>query len=343
MYRRNLANLIDKEANLLKELRKFESESAKANESAHRYADQARRSSNLSSVKTALNSCQRETEKAIQAGKKAADIKKQIANNARDQAQCRYSLENSEKNDQRLHEQKVQKLRREEKAHAIEIARISSPKVHYVHIKPPEQEKLRVLYLLSNPGMDLRTDVEFRMVQQSLRGAKYRDLITIEQRPAATFQDLMDGLNDVNPHIVHFSGHGGKESIVMDGGITEAPTENKISFQLLFKALSSTDSKPTLLLMNACDTLEGAEEILPAVPVIIAMSDNVLDISAISFAGQFYAALASGQSVGSAFQQGKVSIEATMIDDASYEAQIPECITRDDVDISSLKLVKTER
>ncbi len=339
-HRRELARLLEKEANLRKELQRHESDTAKASESANRYADQARRASSVSSMQSAVRSSQRETNKALQAGNKAAGISKKLADNARDVANRRRALESSEKSDRQAQDREAEKRRQKEKSHVREIARLSSPTVHYVQIRPAEPEKLRVLYLTANPGMDLRTETEVRQVQQALRGAKYRDLVTIEQRPAATFQDLMDGLNDVRPHVIHFSGHGGGESLLMDGGSIASPSERPVSFELLVKALDATDSPPTLLVLNACDTLNGADVILPAVPVIIAMSDNVLDIAAILFAQHFYAALAGGQSVDSALKQAKVAIEAAMIDDAA--ADLPQYVARDDVDISTLVLVKAD-
>ncbi|MCB4863001.1 CHAT domain-containing protein [Sphingobium sp. PNB] len=339
MYRRALAQLKDKEASLEKELQRHEADLHKAKENARRYEDQAQRASSASSAKSALSSATRESKKALDAGKKVADIKKKLADNARDQGSRQRSLQSSEKSDRQAQDREADRRRQREKSHAREMAQLAKTNVHYVHLKPPEPEKLRVLYLTSNPGMDLRTDAEVRQVQQALRGAKYRDLVTVEQRPAATFQDLLDGLNDVQPHIIHFSGHGGGSSVVMEGGELAGGSEQAISFPLLVKALDATDHPPTLLVLNACDTLEGAEVILPAVPVVIAMSDNVLDMAAILFAQQFYAALASGQSVGSSLKQAKVKIEAAMIDDEASE--LPQCISRDDVDISSLVLVKT--
>jgi len=339
-HRRELARLIDKEATLRKELQRHESDAAKANESAHRYADQGRRASSLSSLQSAVRSSQRENDKAIQAGKKAADVTKKLADNARDQANRRRSLESSEKSDRQAQDRETDRRRQAEKAHAREIARLSSPTVHYVHIKPPEPEKLRVLYLTANPGLDLRTETEVRQVQQALRGAKYRDLVTIEQRPAATFQDLLDGLNDVRPHVIHFSGHAGGASVLMDTGAIDGGAGQQVPFDLLVKALDATDSPPTLLVLNACDTLNGAEIILPAVPVVIAMSDNVLDVAAILFAQQFYAALAGGQSVGSAMKQAKVVVEAALIDDDASE--LPQITARDDVNVGTLVLVKPE-
>jgi hypothetical protein len=337
-YRRDLERLKLKEAGLHKELQWHEATVHKANENARRFEAQIKPNSSLASTRSAQASAGRESKKALDAGKKVADIRKKLADNARDQGTKLRLLQSAEKSERQADDREIQRRRQKDKDHAREIARLMSPQVHYVHVKPPEPEKLRVLYLTANPGMDLRTEAEVRQVQQALRGAKFRDLVTIEQRPAATFQDLLDGLNDVQPHIIHFSGHAGGEALLMEDGRLEGGSEHTVSFPLLVRALDSTDHPPTLLVLNACETLVGAEAILPTVPVVIAMSDAVLDVAAILFAQQFYAALASGQSVGSALKQAKVKIEAAMIDDEASE--LPQCLSRDDVDVGSLVLVK---
>jgi hypothetical protein len=83
---------------------------------------------------------------------------------------------------------------------------------------------------------------------------------------------------------------------------------------------------------------ENQLAILPAVPVVIAMADAVLDVAAIVFTQQFYAALTGGQSVESALKQAKVAIEAAMIEAGAED--LPICLTREDLDISQLVLVK---
>jgi hypothetical protein len=373
-HRRELTRLIKKEGDLRTELHRHESDASKAVEAARRHEDQARRASSPSSATSALNSAKRERDKALQASKKAADVAKKIGDNARDLETRRRSLETAEKTQrqavereeqrriqkeksdrqaqEREEQRRVQKekserqtrdrederRRQREKAHAREVAQLSAPQVHYVHIRPPEPEQLRVLYLTANAGADLRTDAEVRSVQQALRGAKLRDLVDVKQRPAATFQDLLDGLNDERPHVVHFSGHGGNRTLLMEDGALENAGGAEVSFELLAKAVGATDSPPILLVLNACDTLGGADLILPAVPVVIAMADEVLDIAAIIFAQQFYAALASGQSVGSALAQAKVAIEAAVLEAGAEN--LPTCISRADVDIHQLILVK---
>lgn len=335
-YRRDLARLMEKEAALRKELQRHESDAQKAAENARRQQDMAIRTSSASSFKSYMSASDRENKKALDSSKKSADVLKRIADNARDQSNKRRSLESAEKSERQAADRERTRRYQQEKDHAREIARISAPRVHYVHMRPPEPEKLRVLYLTANPNMDLRTDVEVRQVQQALRGAKYRDLVEVQQRPAATFQDLMDGLNDVRPHIIHFSGHGGDKVLVFDGGNVETASSKNVSFDLLVKALDATDQPPKLLVMNACYTLEGAAVVLPAVPIVIGMSDAIADLAAIIFAQQFYAALASGQSVGSSLKQAKLSIEMAMAD---QEGDLPQFIARDDIDISTLVLV----
>jgi CHAT domain-containing protein len=223
------------------------------------------------------------------------------------------------------------------------MGRLATPQIRFVAVRPPEPEKLRVLYLTANPKLDLRTETEVRLVQQSLRAAKYRDLVEIQQRSAATFGDLIDGLNDIRPHIVHFSGHGGGQSILF-GSIEDSahvdPADSPgsvIGFHVLMEALAATDTPPQLLVLNACDTLEGAGVILPAVPVVVAMSSSVSDLASGIFAQHFYAAIASSQSVGSALKQARVSMKAVDLDD---DALLPQQVAREGVDIDTLVLVR---
>lgn len=338
MYRRQLDQLKDRAANLHKDLNRHRDEEASAREDERRQSEQASRTKSASTLRSYLSAGERYRKRAVDAGKRAAHVEARLAQNSRDQTSKRRQLESAEKSAQQTAERDAARRRQMEKAHAREIASLSTPQMHYVHIRHPEPEKLRVLYLTANPHLDLRIDSEVRQVQQALRGAKYRDLIEVQQRPAATFQDLLDGLNDVRPHIVHFSGHAGGQSVQFDQGHVEHGVGEMVGFDFLVKAFAATDHPPRLLVLNACDTLDGAEIILPAVPVVIAMSDAILDVAAILFAAQFYAAIGGGQSVGAALKQGKLRVEAASLDDAASD--LPRYVVREGIDLDGLILVK---
>ncbi len=212
--------------------------------------------------------------------------------------------------------------------------------MHHVFVRLPEPEKLRVLYLTADPDPErpLRTDAEVNNVLKALRGARHRDLIDLQQRPAATPQDIMDGVNDLRPHVIHFSGHGGGQGLSFDTASLEEPHTSNLSFDVLARVIGATDTPPTLVVLNACDTLDGAELLLEVAPVVIAMADEVGDITAGLFASQFYAAIASAQSVGSALRQAKAMMAANFLE----HADLPQHLSRAGVDIDTLILVRPE-
>lgn len=208
--------------------------------------------------------------------------------------------------------------------------------MQYVVVEPPKPEALRVLYLTASPDDEdrLRVDHEVREVQRMLRGQKYRDLVQLEHRPAATGTDMIDGLNDLRPHIVHVSGHGSALALVLEND--DGPGGSLLPFPLLARILDGTDSPPTLVVLNACESLEGADELLRVVPAVIGMSESVTDTGAIVFAGRFYAAIASAQSVQSALGQARAGLELAQLD----ENDLVEARHRGDVDLRDLVLVR---
>ncbi|MBX9366226.1 CHAT domain-containing protein [Streptomyces sp. WAC04114] len=352
--RSEIAQLEKKNAGLSNDLAKAQKTANDASAAALRKRGQAARSRSESSRRLALSGAEREAKKAADAQTKIAAIQDRMANNTKTIAGKQASLRAAVSTEQRAQDRQDDTRRRKEKNHAREVARLSQPAAHirYVAVQLPKPEPLRVLYLTANPeavettiehpdgsietnGVWLRVDYEVRQVKDMLRKSKYRDLVTIEHLPAATAMDLLEGLNNHRPHVVHFSGHASSWGLLMENDAgTDAGAE--LDFGLLARMLGATDEPPRLVVLNACESLDGADDLLQTAPTVIGMSDEINDASAVTFAARFYSAIASAQSVSTAVEQAKVSMIAASLDGA----ELPVLRTRDGVDPGDLILVK---
>lgn len=200
--------------------------------------------------------------------------------------------------------------------------------------------KLVVLYMIANPdpGPDptkhIRPEAEARMVQEAVRGSRFRDSVDIQVRVAADLSTALNGLNDLTPQIVHFSGHSNTKSLTVDTGAVTGPAKQSLSYELFARALEATDRKPTVVVLNSCLSASARRHILKSAQAMVGMVDTISDIAAAAFAPQFYAGLASGQSVESSFKQGVVAVEAASLS----EKTTPQLFVRDGVDPSRLIL-----
>jgi hypothetical protein len=339
-YRSELVRLQKEEAGLRKDLARHEGDAAKARAAANAKRKSAAGSRSASTIASYLRSAEAEDGKAVDAAKKAAAVQDKLASNATRQHDRQRSLTNALKSEQSSKDRADEARRRKEKDHAREISRLSATTVHHVYVKPPEPEKLRVLYLTASPPDDdggaLRVDVEVNNVLRAVRASRHRDLIDIQHRPAAAPQDLIDGINDLRPHVIHFSGHAGAPGLLFDNADVSDPGEHTVGYRHLARLLRATDEPPTCVVLNACDTAEGALELLDAVPVVIAMNAPVGDASAVVFATRFYAAVGSAQPIGKAIEQAVVATELALATDMDL---VTLC-ARPEVDPSVLKLIE---
>jgi hypothetical protein len=202
-------------------------------------------------------------------------------------------------------------------------------------LRPPQAEPLRILYLTAASRGGLRVDEEMRRVKAGVHAATHRDLVQIEHKPAATTSDLLDGLTQFKPHVVHFSGHADEAVLEFDTGSDRPGPGRRVSAEAFARAISAVDAPPTLVVLNACRSEVQLAGLLDGVPLAIGMSDNIGDADAMAFAARFYAAVADGQSVQGAYRVAKVAMELSGLPDAD----LPILVNDPAVDPADVMLV----
>jgi CHAT domain-containing protein len=338
-YRAELVRLQKEEAALRKDLARYEGDAAKARAAAAAKRKSAMSTKSPSSIQSFLRTAEAEDKKAAVAAKKVADFHSKIAVIAERQRSKQRSLDTAQKSEQTLRDRADEVRRRREKEHARDIARLSRPTVHHVIIREPEPERLRVLYMTASPvgapEHALRVDAEMNNVLRAIRASKHSDLIDLSPRPAAAPQELVDGINDLRPHVVHFSGHAGARGLLFDNASVTDPGDHMVSYGQIARLLRATDNPPMLVVLKACDTASGASELLEAVPLVVAMKAPVGDASAAVFATHFYAAIGGAQTVAAAVDQATVMTEIAL----QIDMDLVTLCAREGVDPGATKLV----
>lgn len=119
---------------------------------------------------------------------------------------------------------------------------------------------------------------------------------------AARAADLKRALRETQPHIVHFSGHGGDEHISLEDDERRSRPLSKTNLQLLF---NSSRNQIRVVVLNACYSVRQAENLSEVVDFVIGTTVPITDASALRFTSEFYKVIALGGSVREAFTKAK--------------------------------------
>lgn len=187
--------------------------------------------------------------------------------------------------------------------------------------------KLRIALLVTNPSKRavLQTEVEARYIDEGLRlGGKSAE-IDLKPVLAPTLNTLIDALNSFCPDLMHFSGHGGGQTLLFDNESAGDDGGTVLDFDMIARVVGATSSAPKLLVLAACDTVTGAERFLDTVPVVIAMADTIDDVAACEFSRRFYQSLSGGATIANSLAQAKLLLESKGYADAT----LPTLLARD--------------
>ncbi|MDR1881480.1 MAG: CHAT domain-containing protein, partial [Prevotella sp.] len=192
------------------------------------------------------------------------------------------------------------------------------------------------LFFATNPiDTDrLRLDEEARTIQEMIRKSEHRDSISFESRWAVRPLDILQAINELNPDVIHFSGHGADTSeLVLEN--TDG-TAKLVTKEAITQAIMMSSDKIHLILFNTCFSYEQAELVTEYVDAAIGMAASISDKGACAFAAQFYSSLGFGHSLEKAFEQAK----GVLMLESPTEKDTPQLYLKENIDPASMFIVK---
>ncbi|MCB0046913.1 MAG: CHAT domain-containing protein [Caldilineaceae bacterium] len=198
----------------------------------------------------------------------------------------------------------IEDIRRE--IAAIEAQLPHSEQVH--NQKPGAGEVITILFLAADPtdASRLRLGEELREIQEKLQIAKLRDHFRLEQRMSVRPADLSQALLDIQPQIVHFSGHGSATgALCLENEIGGVHPIEPDALATLFEQFAGQIS---CVLLNACYSEIQSRAICRSIDYVIGMNQAIGDKAAIAFAIGFYQALGGGRTIEDAYQLGCIQL-----------------------------------
>lgn len=197
-------------------------------------------------------------------------------------------------------------------------------------------ENIKVLFLAANPLNQpaLRLDEEVRSINDTIRKSKHRDSVKLESVWAIRPPDVLQALNEHEPQIVHFSGHGSDEDEIVFQD--DAGNAKCVSLEAIVQMMMACSGRIRLVFFNTCHSRNQAEAVVRHVEAAIGMNTEIGDDAARVFASQFYSAIGFGLSVQRAFDQAK----ALLMMEGIGEEDTPELFVKEGVSGLDLVIVR---
>lgn len=203
----------------------------------------------------------------------------------------------------------------------------------------PGRRSVNVLFLASNPASTerLRIDREARQIREKLLAATHADRVEIIARWAVRIDDVLQSLMEVQPEIVHFSGHATRtEQLLLED---ETGRDLPIDTSALAGLFGVLKDRIRLVVLNACYSRPQAQAINQHIDCTIGMGQSLTDEASFEFSAIFYQAIGFGRSIQTAFDLACKILECKRIPGSDT----PQLFVRPGVDPGDISLVNGER
>ncbi|TMQ11993.1 MAG: CHAT domain-containing protein [Deltaproteobacteria bacterium] len=232
-----------------------------------------------------------------------------------------------------------------------------SPKVRVPcrRARRPRSTRNLILFLATNSGgtNQLALDRECAAIESELRMSPNREDFELCSKWAVSVDEMARHLMQLQPTIIHFSGHGICSERVRsrpssrdrdvgiaacsNGGIylkNEHGGPQIVPARALTMMIRSAAASARVVVLNACYSDAQACELCTAVDCVVGMAGVIHDDDARSFSVGFYRARGNRRSVGNALDHAVATLAAKQLADE----HVPRLRTRDGVDARQVVL-----
>lgn len=292
-----------------------------------------------------LNEMQRYQKEQADVEKKIADLELKITRKQKELNDEQKKVSSEEDREQKKRTLDAQKQAKEyiQRMSLVDRTMAKHESMHKVTLTALERmqrlpEKIVVLFLAANPldQAPLRLDEEARAITDMIRKSRHRDSVQLETRWAVQPMDVLQAINELNPTVVHFSGHGSNEDEIIfqdSNGNTKA-----VSMEAIVQTMMASSGNLRVVFFNTCFSFNQAQTVTKHVQAAIGMNTSIGDTAARIFASQFYSAIGFGHSVQKAFDQAK----ALLMMEGIPEENTPELFIQAGLNAEDIIIVRPD-
>lgn len=301
------------------------------------------RTKSISTIKSKLSEIQRAEKALADIDKKIAGIDAKIASKDKEIANEEKKLRAEE---DRIEKKKIDAEKKRLQESEKQMRRINDTLNNHSKLQTEIQrtlidlqsipEKITVLFMASNPtgSMPLRLDEEARSIQEMIRKSEHRDSVNFVTRWAVRPMDILQAINELNPDVIHFSGHGSDtDELVLQNADGSAKFVSK---EAIVQTMMTSSDKIRLVFFNTCFSYGQAKAVVEHVESAIGMNDSIGDDAARVFAAQFYSSIGFGLSLEKAYAQAK----AALMLEGILEENTPELYVKDGLSANDIIIVR---
>lgn len=349
LYSSNVRRKKEELARLKKDRVKYVSDISSASQKITRLSSQIKNTKSLSTIKSKMNEVSREEKKKSDAEKKVADYDKKIATKEKELCNEELKLQKEQEKENRNMENRrsseINNINDEVECQRLKQIQLDNE----IRRLKASKEKINILFIASNPDIiftdeqgklreqqKLSLDKEARDIEEAIQKSPDRDSISFVTKWATRTEDLFQYINEVNPTIIHFTGHGTEDGKLVFHDKNDNP--KFVGIDAIIQMINAITDDLRLVVFSNCFSSKIAEKAVEHVEATIGMNTSVREDVATIFAAQLYSSIGFGYSLDKSFKQAMARLSIEGIE--KQDADIPELYVRSGIDANEIYLVK---